>query len=82
MRKRLKKQAEDLAQTLELHGGFWGSGHFSIHNVMHRFNIDAGTVRRAIKILQDKGKLYGGRYVKNWVFGGVDRGRKRVWRFK
>lgn len=82
MRKRLKREAEDLAQTLELHGGFWGNGHFSIWNVIHRFGVDAGTVRRAIKILADKGALRGGRYRKNWAFGGVDRGRKRTWRFK
>lgn len=82
MRKRLRKEAEDLALSIEAWLGNAPRKGFSIIAVMNRYGVDAGSVRRAIKILKDQGKLRGGGQEWNWPFGAIIRGRRRSWELK
>lgn len=81
MRKRLAKEAEELAKSIEIYARSSPNKYLYPMQLMARFKTDIGTVRRALKILHDKGLIQQCTR-ENWAFGSVLRGARRTWRFK
>jgi ribosomal protein S25 len=81
MRKRLKVEAEELAQSIEIYVRGHKDKYLYPMQIMRKFGVDIGSVRRAIKLMHDKGLIQQCSR-ENWAFGSVLRGARRSWRLK